>query len=87
MSHGLVSGVLSEQVKPSAEFCIKAAEALGFDPVAILKLAGYLSTESAEGTVIQDVAIQELINLAEAMPPQDRQKLIDFARFLRQQRD
>jgi transcriptional regulator with XRE-family HTH domain len=81
-SHPLISQVLSGDVPPSADFCIKVAQALGEPPEKLLRLAGILPPTS------DDPTLEELNNIIKNLSPQARQELLSYARFrLRQEKD
>lgn len=82
VSRPLISQVLSGDKPPSADFCIKIAPALGETPEKLLRLAGILpaAPASEEGT------LQELIDLARSLPPEDQVEVLKYARFRHQQR-
>lgn len=75
-----MSRVVTGDMPPSADFCIKVAQALGESPEKLLRLAGILPSASEDDT------LQELIELARSLPPEDRQQLLDYVRFLYQRR-
>ena len=77
MSHVLVSKVISGDMKPSADFCIKVAYALEEPPEKLLRMAEILPP----GPTSDDAALQELLDLARNLSPEDRQELLNFARF------
>lgn len=82
ISNALVSRIMSSDMKASPDFCIKVAQALGETPEKLLRLAGILpSTPTSE-----DDTLQELIELARSLPPEDREELLKYARFRYQQR-
>lgn len=80
LSRPFVSRVLSGDLGPSVNFCHKVAAALGESPEKVLRLAGILATASEDDT------LQELMELARALPPEDRTELLDYARFRYQKR-
>ena len=82
ISQSLISRTLSGDISPSADFCIKVAEALGVSPEYLLRLAEILPPESA---VSEDATLQELIEVAKNLSPENRQELLDYARFKYQQ--
>lgn len=82
LSHSLVSKTLSGEMKASPEFCIKVAEALELSPVLVLVKAGILPPQQPA----DDSIIQELVELARNLPREDRQELLDYARFRYQKR-
>ena len=77
MSHVLISKVIAGELKPSADFCIKTAYALEEPPEKLLRMAEILPP----GPAFDDVTLQELLDLARNMSPEDQQELLDYARF------
>lgn len=77
-----VSSVLSGNRKATADFCIKIAQALGEPPEKVLRQARILPLTPAS----EDDTLQELIELARSLPPEDREELLKYARFRYQQR-
>ena len=82
VSQSAVSGTLSGSRKAGAEFCVKVANALGESPEQMLRLAGILPSLSSS----EDATLQELMELARTLPPDQRQQILDYVRFLSQQR-
>lgn len=82
ISQSLVSKTLSGDVPPSADFCIKIASALSESPEKVLRLAGILPSAPAS----DNDTLQELIELARNLPPEDQKELLDYARFRYQKR-
>lgn len=78
-SRPLVSQVLSGEMSPSADFCIKVAQALDEAPEKLLRLAGILPSAPASE---DDATLQELTDLARNLSPEQRRQLLDFAQFL-----
>jgi transcriptional regulator with XRE-family HTH domain len=81
ISRAFVNRVLSGDISPSVNFCYKIAQALGEAPEKVLRLAGILPSNQTE-----DNTLQELIELARNLPPEDRTELLKYARFRYQQR-
>ena len=85
-SQAFVSNVLNGERKPSANFCNKVAKALDVAPEMVLRLAGILPpTEPASPT--DDATLRELIELSRNLPPDKRQEVLRFVRFLYQQNE
>lgn len=82
-SQSFVSKTLAGERNPSVDFCIKIAQTLDETPEKILRLAGILPAAPAA----DDSTLQELIELARNLPPEDRQELLKYARFRYQQHD
>lgn len=83
ISRPLISQVLLGDVNPSADFCIKVAQALNESPEKLLRIASILPAIPAS----EDATLQELMELARSMPPEDREELLKYARFRYQQRN
>jgi transcriptional regulator with XRE-family HTH domain len=82
LSNSLVSKTLAGKLPPSADFCIKVAQALGESPEKFLRLAGILPASPAS----DDSALQELMDLARSLPPEDQEDILKYVRFRYQQR-
>lgn len=76
VSQTLVSQILSGDRNPGADFCVKVAGALGESPIKLLRLADILP--AAQG----DPALQEIIDLAENLTPEQRRQVLDFIKFI-----
>lgn len=76
-SPSLVSKVLLEKRSASADFCIKVANALGESPEKLLRLAGILPTSPAS----EDSTLQELMDLARSLPPEEQEEVLKYARY------
>lgn len=81
-SHSLIGKVISGAMPPSAEFCIKAAQALGEPAETALRLAGFLPGEPL-GKEDQE-AIREGLELLRGMSADKRRLAIRLLRFLYQ---
>ena len=79
VSQPAVSGIVAGR-RPSADFCIKVAQALGEPPEKILRLAGILPPSE------DDSALAELYDLVRNLPLEQRQEALRYLRFLYQQR-
>jgi len=72
VSHAAISLVLSEQQRPTFEFCEKIARGLGEPPEKIFRIAGLLPRLTND----QEVAEQVLHYLEQMPPEQQRQYLL-----------
>lgn len=75
-----VSAIAKGQ-NPGCDFCIKIAAALEVPPEKVLRLAGILPSDLPS----DDSNLQELIELARSLPPEEREELLKYARFRYQQ--
>ena len=82
LSQSIVSKTLSGERNVSADFCIKVAQALDETPEQVLRLASILPPLPSS----ENATLQELIEFAQKLSPEDRQDLIDYARFKYQKR-
>lgn len=80
ISQPLISQNLAGDVSPSADFCIKIALAFKEPPEKILRLAGILPSAA------EDDILQELIEVARGLSPEDRVEVLKYAKFRSQQR-
>lgn len=80
VSHAYTSRILSGSKSPSVDFLVKAAVALDISPVLVLTRAGVLPPTSLD----DDPALQEIIELARTLTPEQRQEVIQYIFFLRQ---
>lgn len=85
LSNSLVSKTLSGKMNPSIAFCYKVAQALEYPPEFVLKLAGILPPASPD-SASNDSALQELIELAKRLPPEDQAEILEYVRFRYQRR-
>lgn len=83
ISRPLISQVLAGDVPPSADFCIKIAHAFGLSPVLLLVKAGILSGQELAP---DDPTLQEIIELARSLSPEDRSEILEYVRFRSQRR-
>jgi transcriptional regulator with XRE-family HTH domain len=86
ISNALVSRTLSGDVLPSADFCIKVAQALEVSPETVLRLAGILPP-SPLAQPSDDSTLQELLELVRNLSPDRRQQVLEYVRFMYQQQD
>jgi transcriptional regulator with XRE-family HTH domain len=83
ISQSLVSRILSGDMPASPDFCIKVARALDVSPVYVMQLAGILP---GEPTLTDDSPIaREIVQLIQDMPPERRQQVLEYVRFIYQQ--
>lgn len=85
ISQTQISAVIAGERKANADFCIKAALALDESPDYALRLAGILPP-AAPAESSDDSILQELVELARNLPPEDRQQILDYVRFIYQKR-
>lgn len=84
ISRSFVTRIISGDARPSVNFCHKVAAALGEPPDKLLRLAGILPPGSP-ASPDDDATLQELVELARNLPPDARQQVLDYVRFLYQQ--
>lgn len=82
ISRPLISQVLAGTRNPTADFCIKVAQALSEPPEKVLKLAGILPTSPAS----EDSTLEELMQLARSLPSEDQKEILEYVRFRYQRR-
>ncbi len=83
ISQALISRILGDNLPPSADFCLKISKTLDEPPEKLLRLANILPAEFLDDTVLQ-----ELVDIAKNLPPEDLQDLLKYARFrFQQERD
>lgn len=82
MSQATVSSVLSGYRNAGTDFCVKVARTLDVAPEKVLRLAGILPSAPAS----DDESLQELIELARNLSPEDRQEILEYVRFRYQRR-
>lgn len=78
MSRPFVTRVVNGDNDPSVDFCIRAAQALGEAPEKVLRLAGILPPAQEGDT------LQELLDLARSLSPEDQKDVLQYIRFRRQ---
>lgn len=86
VSNALVSRTMTGDVSPSADFCIKVAKALKVSPEMLLRLAEILPP-AQPATPADDATLQEIMELARNLSPDRRQQVLEYIRFMYQQRD
>jgi transcriptional regulator with XRE-family HTH domain len=85
ISHSLVSKTIAGDMPASADFCIKVAQTLEASPEMVLRLAGILPP-TFPASPSDDKMLQELVELARNLEPEDKQQVLDYIRFLYQKR-
>lgn len=80
-SHSFVSKAISGERSPSVNFCAKVAEVLNEPLEKVLRLAEILPSFPHS----EDPVLQELIDLARTLPPNQRQQVLDYIKFISQQ--
>ncbi|GIK37602.1 MAG: hypothetical protein BroJett011_14350 [Chloroflexota bacterium] len=83
LSQASVAKPISGERKASAEICVKLALALGESPEKVLRLAGILPPLPGGEN---EQTIKEVVDILKNMPPEDRQDVLDFARYRYQKR-
>lgn len=83
VSRAAVSNTLRGEIPPSCEFCIKIAGALDVAPEYSLRLAGILPGEPSP--ISPSPTTLEIMQLAESLPPEQRQEALRYLRYLAQQ--
>ena len=78
VSQAAVSGTISGDRKAGCDFLIKVALALEISPEYLLRLADILPPSSPSP---DDATTQELIELARSLSPENREELLQYARF------
>lgn len=79
VSQPAISGIIAGR-RPSADSCIKIANALEESSIRLLQLAGILPDAS------EDAMLQQLIELARNLPDEDKQQILEYVKFIYQQR-
>jgi transcriptional regulator with XRE-family HTH domain len=82
ISQTAVSYVISGDRKAGAEFCIKIATALDVSPEFVLRLAEILPPSSS----LEDSTAEEINEALKNLSADQRQQVLDYIRFLSQQR-
>ena len=83
ISNALVSRTLSGDMSPSADFCIKVAQALDASPEYLLRLAEILPPET---TISEDATTQEITELLKHLAHEQRQEALNYIKYLYQRR-
>ena len=86
VSQSNMSRVVTGDMPPSADFCIRIATAFDEPPVKLLKLAGILPDEPALTESEFGPVSREILQLVQNLPLEQRQQVLDYVRFLSQQR-
>lgn len=82
LAQSAVSTVVSGR-KPGVSFCLKVAGVFNMPPETVLRLAGILP-DSTPAAPVDNPLLKELTDIAADLPPAQREKLLAFARFLKQ---
>jgi transcriptional regulator with XRE-family HTH domain len=83
ISQPLISQTMSGEVSPSAEFCIKIAQALDESPEIVLRLAGILPP-ALPALPSDPPALQEMVELARRLTPEQLREALNYIRYLYQ---
>jgi transcriptional regulator with XRE-family HTH domain len=75
-SHTTISDIISGQREPTYEFCVKLATGLKLPKETILKEAGI------EDPISEDATLQEIIEIARSMTPEQRRDYRKYGLFL-----
>lgn len=76
ISQTVISQTLSGDVNPSADFCIKVAQAFGEAPEKMLRLAEILPPINDD-----DPALKEIIDTLHNMSPDQRKEILRYIRY------
>ena len=83
ISRPLITRALNGDMPVSADTCIKIAAVFDMPPVDLLALAGILPDNTSQNS-IADPVVKAITDIAADLPPAQREKLLVFARFLKQ---
>lgn len=78
LSPSLVTKTLSGERGPSADFCVKVAEALGEAPEKLLRMAEILPPAS------EDKVLAELLDLLRNMSADQKKEMLRYAKYVYQ---
>ncbi|MCQ3980231.1 MAG: hypothetical protein DPW09_43000 [Anaerolineae bacterium] len=84
MATSTISMILGGQNKPGWDFCLAIANALGEPPEKVFRLANLLPPLSAGE---DEQVIKEVIDILKNMTPENRQDLLNYARYRYQQQE
>ena len=87
LSQSVVNGVLAGERNPTADFCVKAAQAFDVAPEMVLRLAGILPDEPDTSELAHSPIAQEVLQLIHNMPPEQRKEALRYIRYLSQPAD
>jgi transcriptional regulator with XRE-family HTH domain len=79
-SQSFVSRIIKGENPPSVNFCYRIAQALEVSPETVLRLAGILPPASP-GQPSDDSTLQELVELARTLTPENRQDVLEYVKF------
>jgi transcriptional regulator with XRE-family HTH domain len=82
VSQAAISSTISGDRKADADFCVKVAKTLGEPPDKLLRLGGGLPKASNS----EDDTLQEVIELARNLSPEDQKEILEYMRFRYQRR-
>jgi transcriptional regulator with XRE-family HTH domain len=86
ISRSNISMILNGKAPPGFEFCKAIARAFDMPVIQVLKLAGLLEEEEEEEVKEEDdPIINEILEEARTLEPENRKQLLIFARWLRGQ--
>lgn len=83
LSTGTLSNILNGNRNPGPEVTLSIAKALGEPADKVFRLAGILPRLPGSE---DDQVIKEIMDILKNMPPEDRQDVLDYARFRYQKR-
>lgn len=78
ISQSFVSDVMSEKRFPTYNFCAAMARALNYPLDKLLRMADLLPNFPQYH---EDPTLQELIQVAQALPPHEREELLEYTRW------
>ena len=81
VSRPLISRTLSGDMPPSADFCIKIAQALGEPPEKVLRLADILPQLPGPE---DELTLEEITDTLRNMTPEQRKEALHYIRYLYQ---
>jgi transcriptional regulator with XRE-family HTH domain len=85
LSQTFVSKTLAGERKPSVNLCNKVAQAFDVSPETVLRLAGILPP-AAPASPEDNQILQELVEFARTLPAEQQQQILEYARFIAQNR-
>jgi transcriptional regulator with XRE-family HTH domain len=85
-SQSFVSRIIKGENPAGINFCHRVAKVLDVPPEKLLRLAGILPGEPAVNESELGPVSREIMELIQGLPPEDRQQILDYVRFVYQQR-